>query len=92
LSARPELRTKTFNIDCELEYDVAEQTLFIFNVAVPNTPGQRVRCEAIVPQPSVAVEEFDDAGGVNRLPYALRRVSDGELLDRNVCRIAVRNA
>lgn len=57
---------KTFNIDCELEYDVAEQTLFIFNVAVPNTSGQRVHREAIVPQPSVGVEEFHDASGVNR--------------------------
>ena len=42
---------KTFNIDCELEYDVTAQTLFIFNVVVPTTPGQRVRSEAIVPQP-----------------------------------------
>ena len=57
---------KTFNIDCELEYDVADQTLFIFNVAVATTPDQRVRCEAIVPQPSVAVEEFHDASGANR--------------------------
>ena len=36
---------KSFNIDRELEYDVAQQTVFIFSIAVPTTPGQRVRCE-----------------------------------------------
>jgi transglutaminase-like putative cysteine protease len=54
---------KAFHIDCELEYDVAEQTLFIFNVAVPNRSGQRVRGEAIVPQPAYPVDEFRDASG-----------------------------
>lgn len=57
---------KSFNIDCELEYDVGEQTLFIFNIAVPTTSRQRVRCEAIVPQPGFAVDEFSDVGGANR--------------------------
>jgi transglutaminase-like putative cysteine protease len=58
---------KSFNIDCELEYDVFEQTLFIFNVAVPSAPYQRVRCEAITPHPAVPIEEFRDATGANRL-------------------------
>ncbi|HEV3239487.1 MAG TPA: transglutaminase family protein [Casimicrobiaceae bacterium] len=57
---------KSFNIDCELEYDVAEQTLFLLNIAVPITSGQRVRCEVIAPQPEVPVEEFRDAAGGNR--------------------------
>ena len=57
---------KSLHIDCELEYDVAAQTVFIFNVAVPSIPGQRVRCEAITAQPNVAVEEFNDASGANR--------------------------
>ena len=57
---------KSFNIDCELEYDVAEQTLFIFNVAVPTASGQRVRGEAVVPQPFFPVDEFQDASGNNR--------------------------
>jgi transglutaminase-like putative cysteine protease len=57
---------KSFNIDCELEYDVAQQTLFIFNIAVPNTSGQRLRCEAIAPHPAMPVEEFRDAAGGNR--------------------------
>lgn len=57
---------KSFNIDCELEYEVAEQTLFIFNVAVPTTSGQRLRGEAIVAQPVFPVDEFQDASGNNR--------------------------
>jgi transglutaminase-like putative cysteine protease len=57
---------KSFHIDCELEYDVAQQTLFIFNLAVPSEPGQRVLCEAITARPDVPVEEFRDASGVNR--------------------------
>jgi hypothetical protein len=54
---------KSFNIDCELEYDVAAQTLFIFNLAVPGTPDQRVRSEAIVTQPPFPFDEFRDAAG-----------------------------
>src|SRR5271155_2380756 len=57
---------KSFNIDCELEYEVAQQTVFVFSVAVPTMAGQRVRCEAIAPQPAVPVEEFRDASGANR--------------------------
>ena len=57
---------KTFNVDCELEYDVAQQTVFLFSIAVPTTPGQRVRCEAITPQPGAAVDEFRDATDTNR--------------------------
>lgn len=57
---------KSFHIDCELQYDVAAQTVFIFNVAVPSIPGQRVRREAITAQPNVPVEEFNDASGANR--------------------------
>jgi transglutaminase-like putative cysteine protease len=57
---------KSFSIDCELEYDVLEQTLFLFNIAVPPAPGQHVRCEAITPEPAGQFDEFCDATGVNR--------------------------
>jgi transglutaminase-like putative cysteine protease len=60
-------KMKSFNIDCELEYDVYQQTLFIFNIAVPSTPYQRLRREVIAPRPAVRVEEFHDATGANRL-------------------------
>lgn len=57
---------KSFSIDCELEYDVLQQTLFLFNVAVPPAPGQRVRCESIALEPAVQFDEFCDATGANR--------------------------
>ena len=57
---------KSFNIDCELDYDVAAQTLFIFNLAAQTTPGQRVRCELISPQPPLPFDEFRDSSGANR--------------------------
>jgi len=58
---------KSFSIDCELEYDVLQQTLFLFNIAVPPAPGQRVRCETIAVEPAAPFDEFRDATGANRL-------------------------
>ena len=57
---------KTFHIDCELEYDVTQQTLFVFNLAVPTTAGQVVRAESVSSQPNVFIDEFADAGNINR--------------------------
>jgi transglutaminase-like putative cysteine protease len=57
---------KSFSIDCELEYDVLEQTLFLFNIAVPPTPEQYVRCEAITPEPAGQFDEFRDATEASR--------------------------
>jgi transglutaminase-like putative cysteine protease len=54
---------KSFNIDCELEYDVLQQTLFLFNIAVPSAPGQHVRCETITLAPDGPWDEFQDASG-----------------------------
>ena len=58
---------KSFSIDCELEYDVLQQTLFLFNIAVPPASGQRVRCESIMLEPVGQFDEFCDATGANRL-------------------------
>jgi transglutaminase-like putative cysteine protease len=58
---------KSFSIDCELEYDVLEQTLFLFNIAVPSAPGQQVRCETTTLEPAEQFDEFCDATGANRL-------------------------
>ena len=62
-----ESQVKSLSIDCELEYDVLQQTLFLFNIAVPAAPGQRVRCESITLEPAVQFDEFCDATGANRL-------------------------
>src|SRR5207247_9990229 len=66
LQGRTELQVKSFSIDCELEYDVLQQTLFLFNIAVPSVPGQQVRCETITALPAAPFDEFRDATGANR--------------------------
>jgi transglutaminase-like putative cysteine protease len=57
---------KTFHIDSQLDYDVLQQTLFVFNLAVPNTDTQRIRAQAVTTQPSLDFDEFADAVGANR--------------------------
>ncbi len=57
---------QSLNIDCELEYEVTQQTLFIFNIAVPTTPSQLVRSESITTQPVLPIDEFRDLSGANR--------------------------
>ena len=57
---------KLFHIDCELDYDVAQQTVFVFNVAVPDDSNQRVITEAICVTPDAPLDEFRDPSGENR--------------------------
>ena len=47
---------KSFHIDCEIEYDVTQQTLFVFNLGVPTNSGQVVRAESITAQPNVVID------------------------------------
>ena len=58
--------SRIFHIDCELDYDVTRQSVFVFNLAVPGASGQRVLREALDLYPLHAVDEFGDAGGLNR--------------------------
>ncbi len=57
---------KTFHIDSELEYDVQQKTLFVFNLGVPTTSSQIVRAEDVGVTPNVRIDEFSDAEGTNR--------------------------
>jgi transglutaminase-like putative cysteine protease len=57
---------KTFHIDCELNYDVSQQTLFVFNLAIPSTSQQRVLAESVRTQPTATIDEFRDAVRANR--------------------------
>ena len=54
-----------FDIDCELEY-VAQQTVFVFNVAVPDDAHQRVIAESVTVTPEAPHDEFRDPAGINR--------------------------
>ena len=51
---------KTFHIDCELAYDVAQQTLFVFNLGVASTQAQRIIAETISPSSDATIDEFCD--------------------------------
>lgn len=58
---------KTFHVDCELEYDVTQQTVFVFNLAVQTRPDQRVVAESMSTSvPTAALDEFRDETGRNR--------------------------
>jgi transglutaminase-like putative cysteine protease len=57
---------KTFHVDCELDYDVMQQTVFVFNLAVPSRPGQRVLAESMSASVAAPIDEFRDETGRNR--------------------------
>lgn len=56
----------TFQIDCELEYEVAAQTVFVFNVAVPDDYRQRVVEERVELEPSLFWDELREPQTLNR--------------------------
>jgi transglutaminase-like putative cysteine protease len=58
---------KTFHIDCELNYDVAERTLFLLSIAAPSTDSQNVCAESITVSPEVPVDQLQVPGSTNRL-------------------------
>ncbi len=56
----------TFQIDCELDYEVAAQTVFVFNVAVPDDHRQRVVEERVELEPSLPWDELFEPQTLNR--------------------------
>ena len=76
-----------FHIDCEMSYDVVQQSLFVFNVAIPNSSQQRVIAETITTTPATAYDEFRDEAGHNRFlrvdvapgPFTVRYLATVEL-------------
>ena len=61
---------KTFHVDCELDYQVHQQSVFVFNVAAASTPHQRVIAEHVSTSPIVHMDEFHDESGHNRFHRA----------------------
>ena len=59
-------RMKTFHIDCQLDYDVAQRTLFLFNIPAPTMNTQYVSAESITTHPNLAVDQLQSPNG-NRL-------------------------
>jgi transglutaminase-like putative cysteine protease len=58
---------KSFHIDCELNYDVGQQTLFLLNIAAPSSDSQNVCAESITTTPELVVEQLQASGSKNRL-------------------------
>lgn len=57
---------KTFHVDCELDYEVSRQTLFVFNLGVARTPAQRIVAESLSASTGTTIDEFSDEAGHNR--------------------------
>lgn len=60
----------TFHVDCELDYEVRQQSVFVLNLAVASTPNQRVVAERIMTTGTSRVDEFVDEVGHNRFHRA----------------------
>lgn len=58
---------KTFHVDCELKYDVLQQSLFLLNIAVPTLYDQYVCAEQIITVPELRVDQLQAPGSMNRL-------------------------
>ena len=56
----------TLHVDCELNYDLWEPTVFIFNLAVPFSYEERVFVENLVVNPDASIDSFLDQGTGNR--------------------------
>ncbi|MGH8799139.1 MAG: transglutaminase-like domain-containing protein [Casimicrobiaceae bacterium] len=56
----------TFQIDCELDYDVAAQTVFVFNLAAPDDDRQQVVEECVELEPALRWDELREPGTLNR--------------------------
>jgi len=57
---------KTFDIHCELGYEVAGGSTFLLNVEAAITPGQRLLHESLVTDPPLACERYTDRIVKNR--------------------------
>ena len=81
---------KAFHIDCELDYDVTQQTLFVFNLAVASTPTQRVIAETVSTSCNATMDEFHDEAGHNR--FFRLDVAPGQLNIRYLAKVEVETA
>lgn len=77
----------TFQVDCELEYAVAAQTAFVFNLAAPDDHRQRVIEECVELDPPLPWDELREPGTQNRFIRA--DVSPGEFRIRYLAAVEV---
>ena len=77
----------TFQVDCELEYEVTAQTVFVFNIAVPDDDRQRVVEERFELEPPLAWDELHEPQTRNR--FVRCDVGPGALRVRYLARVDV---
>ncbi len=58
---------KTFDIDCELNYQVHTPSTFIFKIEAALTPGQTITNESFSVTPALTLERYSDALGTRTL-------------------------
>jgi transglutaminase-like putative cysteine protease len=52
-----------FEIDCELNYEVLDPSVFVFNIEAAQAPGQRIVREQFSVVPALALDKYSDAMG-----------------------------
>ena len=57
---------RTFHVDCEIDYEVKTQSVFVFNLALDSTARQRVIAESFSTAGEASADEFRDEVGRNR--------------------------
>ena len=59
-----------FEIDCELNYEVLDPTVFVFNIEAAHIPGQRLVREHLSTLPAIALDRYTNSVGnrFTRLP------------------------
>jgi transglutaminase-like putative cysteine protease len=65
----------TLHVDCELNYDLWEPTVFIFNLAVPFAYDERVIAESLVVSPDASLDSFAEQGTGNRFTRVSSRAT-----------------
>lgn len=58
---------KAFHVDCELDYQVTQPTVFVFNLGAPSDSRQQVIAESITLNPQLVWQELAEPGTGNRL-------------------------
>jgi len=78
---------KAFHVDCELDYEIARQSVFVFNLGAASTPRQRVIAETFDVGAGVVLDEFFDEVGHNRFHRA--NVAPGNFVIRYRATVAL---
>ena len=77
---------KTYHIDCELDYEVDKQSLFVFNLGVPSTPGQRVMAETVSTTRARLLNELRYESGRLAISWSASWIARSKIASAHRCR------